>query len=221
MIYEEVKHEDPIRQGDIFKGIPHIHYDPSNLFVVQEDETIKSTEHNWADIYKAGEVRVIARVEPTYAIVASQDCDTQRDDFITFFKIDKIFDVSPEWKSKFPKDKSPQNQLAWWVKQITKQAQVENKWFYLPPDKDLGLEERQAADFQSIIPVPLQFLNENKSILRVGRLNQEADEHFREKIAQYFRRYPYDGWYPLNKEEFDIYTSDPNYKDDKPRKWQE
>jgi hypothetical protein len=218
MIYEVVQPDDPIRQGDIFKGIPHIHYDPSSLLVVKDGDPITVTEQNWLEMIESGEARVIARVVPTFAIVASQDCDTQRDNFIALFKIKKIFDVAKAWNSTFPKDKSPKNQLEWWVKQLTRQVQVENKWFYLPPDKNLELEERMAADFQTIIPVPLKFLTENKSKLRVGRLIPEADEHFREKIAQYFRRYPYDEWYPLSKEEFDVYKQ--AYEDSEPRDWQ-
>jgi hypothetical protein len=41
--------------------------------------------------------------------------------------------------------------------------------------------------------------------LRKGRLNETAYQHFRECIAQYFRRYPYDEWYPLNKDEYNAY----------------
>ena len=37
--------------------------------------------------------------------------------------------------------------------------------------------------------------------LRRGRLNFLADEHFRERIGEFFRRYPYDEWYALNREE--------------------
>lgn len=35
-----------------------------------------------------------------------------------------------------------------------------------------------------------------------------AYEHYREKIAEYFRRYPYDEWYPLSKEEFKVYNDE-------------
>ena len=39
----------------------------------------------------------------------------------------------------------------------------------------------------------------------MARLNDLADEHFRERLAEYFRRYPYDEWYPLDKAELEEY----------------
>ncbi|MBM4082926.1 MAG: hypothetical protein FJ278_24680 [Planctomycetes bacterium] len=56
-------------------------------------------------------------------------------------------------------------------------------------------------DFMVTIRVPLQDLAALRS-LRKGRLNPIADEHFRERIAEFFRRYPYDEWYPLDQREF-------------------
>ena len=63
-----------------------------------------------------------------------------------------------------------------------------------------------AINFHNVIQLRLSDLSKNINILRKGRLNKIAYEHYRECIAQYFRRYPYDEWYPLNKEEFDIYN---------------
>ena len=44
--------------------------------------------------------------------------------------------------------------------------------------------------------------------LRVGRLKDMANEHFREKLASFFRRYAYNAWYPLTKEEFEAYEKE-------------
>ena len=46
----------------------------------------------------------------------------------------------------------------------------------------------------------------------------EADEHFRERLAEFFRRYPYDEWYPLEKAEFAEYKK--SYPETEPREWQ-
>ena len=62
-----------------------------------------------------------------------------------------------------------------------------------------------AADFQSVLHISRAYLEQNVAALRLARLNQIADEHFRERLAEYFRRYPYDEWYPLDKAESEEY----------------
>lgn len=79
------------------------------------------------------------------------------------------------------------------------------RYFYLPPDPAIGFGERMAADFRVIIRVPREDLL-NLRHYRLGRLNNVAYEHFRESLAQYFRRYPYNEWYPLTREEVDEYS---------------
>jgi hypothetical protein len=61
-----------------------------------------------------------------------------------------------------------------------------------------------AADLRILLRVPRADL-EGMLGNRVCRLNYRGKEHFRESISQYFRRYPYDEWYPLSKEEFEEY----------------
>jgi hypothetical protein len=55
--------------------------------------------------------------------------------------------------------------------------------------------------------------------LRKGRLNITAYEHFRERIAEFYRRYPYDEWYPLDKAEMETYKNE--YPDATLFPWQE
>jgi len=55
-------------------------------------------------------------------------------------------------------------------------------------------------------------------MLRKGRLNPVADEHFRERIGEYFRRYPYDEWYALDRDELDEYRR--KYPEVTPFPWQ-
>ena len=74
-----------------------------------------------------------------------------------------------------------------------------------------------AVDFLVTIRVPREDL-ENIRSRRCGRLNKVADEHFRERIGEFFRRYPYDEWYALDEQEMDAYTKE--YPDTKPFQWQ-
>lgn len=62
-----------------------------------------------------------------------------------------------------------------------------------------------AVDFGEIVSIARCDIEDNLRELRKCRLNKVAYEHYRECIAQYYRRYPYDEWYPLNKEEFEAY----------------
>jgi len=80
------------------------------------------------------------------------------------------------------------------------------KWFYLPPDPTIGFMDRMAVDFLSTLRVSRGDL-ENARHLRRGRLNTVADEHFRERLAEFFRRYPYNEWYAFNKQEFEAYRT--------------
>ena len=89
-------------------------------------------------------------------------------------------------------------------------------------DAKFGFDERKVVDFRSVLSVPRIDL-ENLRPHRLGRLNDVADEHFRESLAQFFRRYPVNGWYPLTSEEFDAYAAgirDPNEKP-APYPWQD
>ncbi len=143
------------------------------------------------------------------AIVATQDCDALRAADITLCEIRPFREV--ERKSKETKaDKS-------WADIITQQSKKNLKWFYLPPDGRIGFADRMGADFQATLRLVGDDLRQHRH-LRRGRLNPEADEHFRERSAEFFRRYPYDEWYPLNRDEFNEYQK--AYPDAEPRDWQ-
>jgi hypothetical protein len=44
--------------------------------------------------------------------------------------------------------------------------------------------------------------------LRRARLNDVAEAHFRERIAEFFRRYAYDEWYCLDAAELAAYIEE-------------
>lgn len=135
----------------------------------------------------------------TWGIVATQDCDAIRAPGISFFVISPITDVLGQ--RDIPKDDKG------WVTWITKHNQERGKFFYLPPDAKLGFTERMLVIFEKIIQLPKDPITRRVPSLRKGRLNDDADEHFRESAAQFFRRYPFNPWYPLSPEEFGSYVA--------------
>ncbi len=207
MIYEYPDQAAPLRQGDIFLGLPRIDLSLQEVLLAGTDgERIAK----WDELARQNQpVNIIVPVRPVAAIVATQDCDTVHSRDITLCEIREFKDV--ERKSK--DTSAPKS----WKNIITQQARVNQKWFYLPPDDRVGFKEKMAVDFLITLRVPRADLESLRS-LRRGRLNGVADEHFRERIAEFFRRYPYDEWYPLNKEELEAYVGE--YPGTKPFPWQ-
>jgi hypothetical protein len=194
VIYLSCERAEPIRQGDIFRGLPRIDLSLTAIPVVGNDG--KEDVMTWEGIAAVGEpITALVALRPVTAIVASQDCDAQNGDDVT------LCEIRPFPEIYFVSDKT---QTSGWVSIITEHARKNLKWFYLPPDAEFGFSERMGVDFPVTIRVPRLDLESIKS-LRIGRLNPEADEHFRERISEYFRRYPYDEWYPLDKAEYEYY----------------
>lgn len=208
MIYEFPELSAPIRQGDIFIGLPRVDISLNAIVLVGEKgESIEK----WADIARKNlPVDIIVPVRPVIAIVASQDCDAIRSRDITLFEIRNFKDVERKSKDTV----SPKK----WKDLITQHARINLKWFYLPPDDRVNFTEKMGVDFLVTLRVPRAELEELRD-LRKGRLNKIAYEHFREKISEFFRRYPYDEWYTLDKDELAVYLKD--YPDIKPFDWQQ
>lgn len=164
----------------------------------------------WEEIAaNAKPVTAVFALRPVAAIVATQDCDTVHAPDVTLCEIRGFRDV----ERKAANTTSAKS----WKNILTQQARMNQKWFYLPPDPRVGWNDKMAVDFLVTIRVPRKDLEELRN-LRTGRLNDVADEHFRERIAEFFRRYPYDEWYPLKAEEFTAYASE--YDDLVPFPWQ-
>ena len=207
MIYEYPEQDTPIRQGDIFIGIPRMEISLKRIAVVFSD---RIEELNWEDISDNREpLTAILPIKSVIAIVLSQDCDALRAPDITLCEIRKFSDV--ELKSK------DTTRVKKWVNILTQQARINQKWFYLPPDPKVGFEEKMGADFLVTLHVPREELEDFRH-LRKGRLNDVAEAHFRERIAEFFRRYPYNEWYSLNDEEMIEYKE--RYPETKPYPWQ-
>jgi hypothetical protein len=134
------------------------------------------------------------------AIVITQDCDAVRAPEIALCEVAPFRQV--ELRSK--ETTAPKK----WMSTITQHARINQKWFYLPPDAGIGFGDKMAADFRMVLRVGQDDLDVLRAHLRIGRLNAIASEHFRERIGEFFRRYPYDEWYALNREELQAYRAD-------------
>lgn len=197
MIYEFPEEMAPIRQGDIFKGIPRVDISLREMSIVNERNEPEAVA--WEAIRSDREtITALVGLKSVWAIVITQDCDTIRSPDITLCEVKPFFEVVRV---------GPPTTAKAWVNLLRRQAMTNLKWFYLPPDERIGFPERMAADYLTTIRVPREDL-EDRRYLRTGRLNSHADEHFRERLAEFFRRYPYNEWYPFNKDEFEAYRAD-------------
>lgn len=206
MIYLIPALSDEIRQGDIFVRVPRIDYSPSKLLVIGETD---NEERSWHELAGHGDapIAIAVAVRPVMAIVISQDCDTLRAPLIALSEIRPLKDVVGDTGATAAKI----------AKNIPQLARKNLKWFYLPKDISSGVMEAMAVDFQVPLSVPRQDLEQLRS-LRTARLNHEADEHFRERLSEYYRRYPVDEWYPFTKDEFEEYKK--SHPEAAPRAWQ-
>ncbi len=215
MIYNAVSESDDIRQGDIFRRVPRIDISLEAISVLARDareDSFTPVLMSWAEAIEDEEVaesatpaansravlvRAILPVCSVDAIVITQDCDAARACVLSLCEIVPLKIVHKDSANWTSPDK--------WQKLLSRQDTEALKWFYLPPDATVGFTERMAVDFRSIVRLPQQNLNDLRKF-RSGRLGDVAFQHFREKIAHFFRRYAYDPWYALNREEFQAYA---------------
>ena len=196
MIYEFPGKNHPIRQGDIFYPLPRMLIDLSKL-PIQSGERFE--ENNWQVVKDRENIVVSVPLKPVWGIIATQDCDTLRGPVISLFEIETLEKVT---KMSLPASTKK------WADFVTQKSRLYARWFYLPVDSGVGFQERMAINFEVVFQIRRENLEHYITELRRGRLNEIAFQHYRESIAQYFRRYPYDEWYPLTKEEFTEYNKD-------------
>ena len=102
---------------------------------------------------------------------------------------------------------------------ITQHARANYGWFYLPQDPTIGFTNRMAAEFSTVVRVAREDLGTMRAEHRIARLNKIATAHFRERLSEFFRRYPYNEWYPLTEGELEAYEADKGPVE--PYPWQE
>ena len=201
MIYDHPAVSEDIRQGDIFRSVPRVDFQLSKLPVIVEDED-DPREVSWSALLAAGgddPVMAVLGIRPVTAIVITQDCDAVRSTDIALAEVRVFRIVEPKCKETGKPSK--------WADIITQHARINQKWFYLPTDDDMEFSEKMAVDFRSVLRVGRTDLEQMRDPLRLGRLNETALAHFRERVGEFFRRYPYNEWYPLNHDEFSAYSA--------------
>jgi len=209
VIYEYPNLDDPIEQGDIFVSLPRPDVPLDEVAFLAPSGPMRAS---WEKLALRGlPVKATIQLTPVSAIVISQDCDALRGPHVSLCEIQNFRLV--ERKAADTPDKPKK-----WQSMLTQQAHINQKWFYLPPNPDLGWDDKMAADFRMTLRLPLDGLLRLRHF-RKARLIEIASEHFRERIADFFRRYSYDEWYPLSPDEFDEYQKD-GHPDAAPFDWQ-
>jgi len=201
MIYERVAADAPIEQGDLFRCVPSLEISLSELPRVDgSGEQLTRWRDIAAGLSESSErVRVLVEVEPVLAIAVTQNCDAARKGSICLCQVERYLDVAGQQSE--PKDAKA------WQSLIVRMMRTNPRLFYLPPAPEFGLAERMAADFSIIQRIPRADLEEMRSGFRVARLKPVAAEHLRESLAFFFRRYAFNEWYPLDREEFLAYQA--------------
>jgi len=197
MIYEFPAPSEPIRQGDIFVDIPRVEFELSDtLFVLEQGNKISSI--SWEElVLKKIDVPAVLGIILVPAIVATQTCDAQRKEYVTLCEVVELTEIGAfkEYNKQIAKNK---------VKNLLKNERQIHNFFYLPPDDILGFETCKTVRFSHTIRLPRNVLETIKDN-RKARLNNTAYEHFREKLSNYYRRYAFNEWYMLNKDELREY----------------
>ena len=170
-----------------------------SLTYVQEGKTIKA---EWKDCLETASregIAAVVGVRAVTAIVITQDCDAVRSPDICLCEIRQFQLVETKAKdTKTPKG---------WISIITQHCRLNQKWYYLPVCEDIGFDRKMGVDFRSVIRIGRGDLERMRSGYRIAKLNDVALPHFRERIGDFFRRFPYNEWYPLDREEFQLYKA--------------
>lgn len=195
MIYEVVSPGSPLRQGDLLYPVPML--EPPKLDCLLEAKEGMFSPFSWTATPEPK--AIVVPVVPTWAIVCSQDCDASRAPVISCFHVGTFLEVT---RMQLPETAKKRVSL------ITKKSREEGKWFYLPSAPSLMISEPMAVNFGRVFQLHRATLSAELDSLRKIRLNETAYQHFRESVAQYFRRYPYDEWYSLTQEELQAYEKD-------------
>lgn len=193
MSYEPLEGGQPIRQGDIFFPLPCPNLTLDDVQVISEDGDLEAT--NWADAQAKSKIFATVELEKAWGIVATQDCDAAWRSSISLFRIrpfEEVYGSRPG--------------ISGMVSTLTQRICKNASWYYLPKDESFGINREMAANFHEVFQIERVDLERNMN-LRKGRLASFAYEHYREAIAQYFRRYPYNEWYPFNKAQLEYYAT--------------
>lgn len=193
MTYVVPQPSEPLRQGDIFRGLRWAGVD------LERDPVLLPDGETWRPGLldeKRDEVVVQVRARLTWGIVITQDCDALRVPSVTFHPIVPFTQAYRGGTPSTPKK---------WMELITKHSKYNPHWFYLPADPSIGLPDRMAILFPQLFQIDRVALEGRRSDLRTARLDEPALAHFRECLSRFYSRLAYDEWYPLTAEEREYY----------------
>jgi hypothetical protein len=211
--YDLLEPDCSIMQGDIFYPLPCAEINLAKMQALKKvsSQEMLATDSNWDSLSGQNNIVISVAVQKTWGIVATQNCDASRIPDISFFQIEPY---------RYINDRAPpEERHDSWISIITDRSCKNASLFYLPVDERLGISERMVINFHKVFRLPrLDLVNSIK--LRKGRLTKVAYEHYRESIAQYYRRYPYNEWYSLNNDEAAFYASKGRCKEEDLYPWQ-
>lgn len=210
-MYSTLNKDRPIRQGDIFRCLPKVDVlmGDANFPLFFEQQEVGQKAIDWPSFAESEKPLIIlGSVKSVLGIVISQDCDASKSVNIAFAEIKPIKEFGT---FKDIKEPISAHKVCDLVGDHTRKNQ---KWYFLSDSVELGFDRKMGVDFESIFIVNREMLVTHLEELRLGRLDDEvAWPHFRERISEFFRRYPYNEWYPLNVDEVQVYEERQKSKD--------
>jgi hypothetical protein len=212
MIYSDCD-SSRLKQGDIFSIVPRLDLQSISELSISSENDGSFKEKSLDDLAEeltgsTEQQSILAEISLVKGIVISQDCDASNGKDISFAEIvpfDDFFKISSLSKKVDA------------IKKLNHSTD-KRRYFFLPPNEEMEIEKESLVDFRSVLRVKKKDVPHLMGY-RQGRLNIEASQHFREKIAYFFRAYPVDEWYSFNSEQFAFYKI--KNSDAKPRPGQE
>ncbi len=194
----------PIRQGDIFRWLPKVNIllGDAQLPIMTKSDTDGIHAIDWFQLAESGGTALTNTIiKPTIGIVLTQDCDASRCLNIVFSEVDLFSKIYSGYKDDLKPAKV--------VNIVTVHSRKNQKWYFLAENSRIGFSKKMGANFESVFEVPRTMLETYRDKMRLGRLDDDvAWPHFRERVAEFFRRYPYNEWYPLNLDEVKAYEEE-------------
>lgn len=210
MIYEPVDVDLPLRQGDIFVSIALPEWSMTEVPRLKEDGSFEQID--LSAVNAPTDVHAVVLLRMSTVIVVSQDCDCARGEYVSVAPVVGISTIIPDGQEP----KNPKR----WASYISKSAKEKLRYFYLPPDGNRVIAVKSVADFRSVSRVRLADMLSVRARGRRMRLNEVASDHFKEQLAHFFRRYAYNEWYPMDRDEFAAYREEKKAEQIDPYGWQ-
>ena len=195
-IYEKSDSIDinEVKQGDIFKNIPY--YCPDFLKRSQFNQDLGKLKDESIDIFsnvmKTGGVELVESIIfPTWAILASQDCDIREGYDLIFYPIVK-------YKEPLEHDD--------FKKFVEKDIRDWNRYMFLPKNY---IEKPEIGPFRILFQSPFyisyEIIEKNLRYSWVSHINKSAIKVFQGKITHFFTRTPIDELIFLDRNEIEEY----------------